>query len=153
MSATEVMEEQHPVMLVPQLTGKARQACKAVMVNSLEVKNSLLLWYGINTIAFWQRFQHAKQQTEKNTTWTSKMTQWPCQQVVIRMDYCWCRDGSSGTIVCFSWVEPSKNANNAAVLHAINTGLALINWAQKCTIYTHMYIKFSVMEVGKDTCS
>ena len=32
-------------------------------------------------------------------------------------------------------VEPSKNTNNSAVLHAINTGLALIDCTQKCAFY------------------
>ena len=32
-------------------------------------------------------------------------------------------------------VEPSKNANNSAVLHAINTGLVLIDYTQKYAFY------------------
>ena len=40
-----------------------------------------------------------------------------------------------GVIVRLRSVEPSKNVNNSAVLHVINTGLALIDGTQKCAFY------------------
>ena len=40
------------------------------------------------------------------------------------------------TIVLSFWVDQWKNANNLAVLHAIDTKLALIDYAWKCACYT-----------------
>ena len=41
----------------------------------------------------------------------------------------------SASIVHPRSVEPLKNANNSAVLHAINTGLVLIDCTPKCAFY------------------
>ena len=39
-------------------------------------------------------------------------------------------------IVCLHWVDQWKNGNNLAILHAIDTRLALMDYACKCTCYT-----------------
>ena len=47
-------------------------------------------------------------------------------------------------------VEHSKNANNSAVLHAINTGLVLIDCTQKCVFYIQNFASWKQGKVVKE---